>query len=203
MDGIVDKKGLRKGILKIRNAMPPEEITAKSIKITSLLTELHAIHRAATIMVFLNFGSEVQTDGLIRWGWEMGKRIVAPLCYPETREMTPCIITDFSDLETGNYGIREPKAACVRVVPHEEIDVVLIPAVAFDRRGQRVGYGGGYYDRFLPKVPRAARIGVVFSCQLIPEFTAGPYDIPAQRIVTEQGVIVPEQGVIVPAPPVS
>jgi 5-formyltetrahydrofolate cyclo-ligase len=119
----------------------------------------------------------------------MGKRIIAPLCFPETRAMDPCIITDFSDLEIGNYGIREPKAACALVVPHEEIDVVLIPAVAFDRRRQRIGYGGGYYDRFLPKVPRAARIGVVFSCQIIDEVSVGPYDIPAQRIVTEEGVI--------------
>jgi len=190
MVGITDKKELRKGVLKIRNALPPEERAVKSVLITERLTELHDIREAATIMVFLNFGSEVQTDGLISWGWEMGKRIVAPLCCPETREMMPLIINDFADLETGHYGIREPKALCTIVVPHEEIDVVLIPAVAFDRQGRRVGYGGGYYDRFLPLVPRAARIGVVFSCQIVPEVNADLHDISAQIIVTEKGVIV-------------
>jgi 5-formyltetrahydrofolate cyclo-ligase len=189
MGKAVDKKELRREILKMRNAMPPEERAAKSAIITNRLTELDDIRRASTIMVFVNFGSEVETDGLISRGWELGKRIIAPLCFPETREMDPCIIKDFSDLEIGNYGIREPKADCAPVVPHEEIDVVLIPAVAFDRQRQRIGYGGGYYDRFLPKAPRATRIGVVFSCQIIAEVSVGPYDIPAQMIVTEEGVI--------------
>jgi len=190
MEDIADKKELRKKILKIRNAMPIEERTAQSTIITGRLVELDDIRKAATIMVFLNFGSEVRTDGLISWGWERGKRIVAPLCFPETREMAPCVIHDFSDLETGHYGIREPKAAGALVVPHEEIDVVLIPAVAFDRQGRRVGYGGGYYDRFLPLVPRAARIGMIFSCQLVPEVKADLHDIPAQRIVTEKEIII-------------
>ena len=191
MEDIADKKELRKRILKIRNAMPSEERAAKSATIISMLTELDDIRRAATIMVFLNFGSEVQTDGLISWGWEMGKRIVAPLCRPEDRTMAPCVINDFSDLETGHYGIREPIAAEVTVAPYEDIDVVLIPAVAFDRQGRRVGYGGGYYDRFLPLVSRAARIGVVFSCQIVPEVHADLHDISAQMIVTEAGIIVP------------
>jgi len=191
MEDIADKKELRKRTLKIRNAMPPGERAANSATIISMLAELDEIRRAATIMVFLNFGSEVQTDGLISWGWEMGKRIVAPLCRPEDRAMAPCVINDFSDLETGHYGIREPRAAEATVVPYGEIDVVLIPAVAFDRQGRRVGYGGGYYDRFLPLVPRAARIGVVFSCQIVPEVHADLYDISAQMIVTEAGIIVP------------
>jgi 5-formyltetrahydrofolate cyclo-ligase len=191
MESVFDKKLMRKEILKNRNGMPPGERAMKSARIIERLKELPDIHNASTMMVFLNFGSEVEMDGIISWGWEMGKRIIAPLCFPETREMDPCIINDFSDLETGNYGIREPKAASARLVPHGEIDVVLIPAVAFDRRGQRIGYGGGYYDRFLPKVPRAARIGVIFASQIIPEFSVGPYDTPAGLVVTEEGVMEP------------
>jgi 5-formyltetrahydrofolate cyclo-ligase len=104
--------------------------------------------------------------------------------------MTPCIINDFADLEIGHYGIREPRAERMAVVPLDEIDAILIPAVAFDRSGRRVGYGGGYYDRFLLKVPRAARIAAVFACQIVPEVQADPHDIPIQRIVTENGVIL-------------
>jgi 5-formyltetrahydrofolate cyclo-ligase len=191
LKGINDKKEIRKRILKIRNAMPPEEIAEKSSRIVERLTKLHDIHGASTIMVFLNFGSEVETDGFISWGWEMQKRIIVPLCRPTEREMMPCILADFSDLEKGSYGIREPKSESAVVVPLEEIDAVLIPAVAFDRHGRRVGYGGGYYDRFLPRVPRAARIGVVFACQIVPEVRSDEHDIPAQRIVTERGIIVP------------
>ena len=191
MDGIVDKREIRKRILKIRNQMSPEEIEAKSRQIIGRLIELDDIRRGSTLMVFLSFGSEVQTDGLISWGWEMGKRIIVPLSRPEDREMTPCIINDFADLEIGHYGIREPRAERMVVVPLDEIDAILIPAVAFDRSGRRVGYGGGYYDRFLLKVPRAARIAAVFACQIVPEVKADPHDIPIQRIVTENGVILP------------
>ncbi len=189
MESFFDKKEIRKTILKTRNEMPLEKRAEKSRIIVERLKELHDIHTAATIMVFLNFGSEVETDAFISWGWEMGKRIIAPLCRPSDREMFPYIINDFNDLESGNYGIREPRAEYADIVPHEEIDVVLIPAVAFDRRGRRVGYGGGYYDRFLSKIPRAARIGVVFSSQIVPDVKSDPHDIPAQRIVTERETI--------------
>lgn len=152
---------------------------------------IEEIRKASTLMVYLNFGSEVLTDDLIRWGWAEGKRIVVPLCHPESREMMPCRIDGFDELETGNYGIREPKADRLRVVPPEEIDAVLVPAVAFDRRGYRVGYGGGYYDRFLPKAPQAARIGAVFACQIVPEVPTDRYDVHVERIVTEEEIIIP------------
>ena len=186
MDG---KREIRKRILALRNAMPREEIAAASLEIVKKLTEMEQIRRASTLMVFLSFGSEVHTDDLIRWGWGEGKRIVVPLCCPETRELMPCRIDGFDELETGHYGIREPKASRLQPVPQREIDAVLIPAVAFDRRGCRVGYGGGYYDRFLPEVPRAAKIGAAFACQIVAEIPADPYDVTVDRIVTEKGVI--------------
>jgi 5-formyltetrahydrofolate cyclo-ligase len=170
--------------------MTPEEIAAKSSEIVRRLTELREIRESSTLMVYLSFGSEVVADGLIVWGWDAGKRIVVPFCDPESREMTPCLLGDFAELETGHYGIREPKAEQLRPVPREEIDAVLIPAVAFNRRGYRVGYGGGYYDRFLPDIPRAARIGAAFACQIVAEIPPDPHDVPADRIVTEDELIV-------------
>jgi len=186
----MDGKGeIRRRILKLRNAMTPEEIQAKSGKIVQRLKELREIRESSTLMVYLSFGSEVVTDELIVWGWDAGKRIVVPLCCPETRELMPCRINGFDELETGHYGIREPKASHLQPVPQREIDAVLIPAVAFDRRGCRVGYGGGYYDRFLPEVPRAAKIGAAFACQIVAEIPADPYDVTVDRIVTEKGII--------------
>jgi 5-formyltetrahydrofolate cyclo-ligase len=191
MDEMTEKREIRKRILALRNAMPQEEIAAKSSEIVRRLTQLGEIRGSSTLMVFLNFGSEVVTDGLIEWGWAAGKRIAVPLCRPEGRLLTPCRIDSFDDLETGHYGIREPKNDRLLIVPPEEIDAVLVPAVAFDRRGYRVGYGGGYYDRFLPKAPRAAWIGAVFACQIVPEVPTDLYDAQAQRIATEEGIIVP------------
>jgi len=190
MSDMDEKREIRKRILNLRNAMPLEAIAAKSGEIVQRLRELREIRESSTLMVFLNFGSEVVTDDLIVWGWAEGKRIVVPLCHPESREMTPCLIGGFADLETGHYGIREPKADRLRVVPPGEIEAVLVPAVAFDRRGYRVGYGGGYYDRFLPKAPQAARIGAVFACQIVPEVPIDRYDVQVERIATEEGIIV-------------
>ena len=187
------KKEIRKRVLDIRNAMFPAEIAAKSREIVRRATELREIREARTLMVFLNFGSEVATDDLVRWGWDTGKRIVVPLCGREERSLTPCLIEAFSDLEIGSYGIREPRADRLRVVQLEEIDAVLVPAVAFDRRGYRVGYGGGYYDRFLPKVPLAVWIGMVFAFQIVPEVPIGRFDAQTDRIVTEEETIVPEK----------
>jgi 5-formyltetrahydrofolate cyclo-ligase len=199
MNEVTHKREIRKRIMTLRNAMTPEAIAAKSGEIVWRLTELPEIRDSSTLMVFLNFGSEVVTDELIVWGWDTGKRIVVPLCRPEGRVITPCRIDSFADLETGHYGIREPKADRLRLVSREEIDAVLIPAVAFDRRGYRVGYGGGYYDRFLPQVPRAARIGAVFACQIVPEVPIDRYDVQVERITTEEGIIIPEDERRLPA----
>lgn len=189
MGEMTDKREIRQRILRLRNAMPLEAIAAKSGEIVRRLKELPEIRESSTLMVFLNFGSEVVTDGLIAWGWDAGKRIVVPLCRPASRVLTPCRIDSFADLETGHYGIREPKADRLRVVPPGEIDVVLVPAVAFDRRGYRVGYGGGYYDRFLPGCPQAAKIGVAFACQITEEVPVEPYDVTMDCIVTEKEIL--------------
>lgn len=173
--------------MSLRNGMTPEEIVAKSASIVRHLTGLRDLREASTLMVFLRFGSEVQIDDLLRWGWEAGKRIVVPLCRPDDRELTPCLIGSLAELEIGRYGIREPKREEIRPAPLEEIEAILVPAVAFDRRGHRIGYGGGYYDRFLPQVPKAVRIGAAFSCQIVARVPEEPHDLPVDRIVTEKG----------------
>jgi 5-formyltetrahydrofolate cyclo-ligase len=187
MDGTADKREIRKKILALRDGMTPAEIAAKSRLILRHLTGLRDLREATTLMVFLSFGSEVRTDGLLHWGWKAGKRIVVPLCRPEEHGLTPCLLGSFAELETGQYGIREPKREEIRPVPREEIDAILVPVVAFDRRGHRVGYGGGYYDRFLPQIPQAVRVGAAFSCQMVARVPEDPHDLPVDRIVTENG----------------
>lgn len=182
------KSDIRKRILGLRNALPREHIEVASLKIMKTLKGMDQILRASTLMVYLSFGSEVLTDNLIRWGWGEEKRIVVPFCRPESREMTACRIDGFDELEKGHYGIRAPKVGRLRPVSRGEIDVVIVPAVAFDRRGYRVGYGGGYYDRFLPAAPQAAKIGAAFVCQIVAEVPVEPYDVTMDYIVTEKEI---------------
>lgn len=186
------KSEIRKRLLGLRNSLSSEKITAGSGEIVTRLMRIEEIRKASMLMVYVSFGSEVMTDDLIRWGWGEGKRVVVPFCRPESREMTACRIDGFDELETGHYGIRAPKAGRRRPVSGGEIDVVIVPAVAFDRRGYRVGYGGGYYDRFLPECPNAVKIGAAFACQIIEEIPVGPYDVKMGCIVTEEEILIPE-----------
>lgn len=186
-----DKAEVRKRLLGLRNALSVEDIAAGSAEIVTRLARIEEIRRASTLMVYLGFGSEVMIDDLIPWGWGEGKRIVVPFCFPESRELAACRIDGFDELERGLYGIRAPKAGRLRVVSKGEIDVVLVPAVAFDRRGYRIGYGGGYYDRFLPGCTQAARIGAAFACQVMEEVPVERYDVTMDCIVTEEEVLVP------------
>jgi 5-formyltetrahydrofolate cyclo-ligase len=185
-----DKKDIRKWVLALRDALSPAEIDAKSRTIAERIAALAEVRHAGTLMAYLSFGSEVLTEGLIRWGWEAGKRILVPYCLPECRALAACRIDAFAEVEPGHYGIRAPRADRIKPVPPEEIDAVLVPAVAFDRRGYRIGYGGGYYDRFLPRVPGAATIGAAFALQIVPSVPADVHDVPVHAIVTETEVIV-------------
>jgi 5-formyltetrahydrofolate cyclo-ligase len=185
-----DKRTLRKRILAIRDALPPERIKELSDRICKLTLQLRAIRDSAVLMAFLSFGSEVSTDAIIQWAWRQGKGVYVPLCRPGERRLDPCRIETFDDVEPGHFGIREPQPHKQTLRAIGDIDTIIVPAVAFDRRGYRVGYGGGYYDRFLPELdPRATRVGLAFSCQLIDAVPAGAHDVPVDFIVTEEAVI--------------
>ncbi|MCG6533375.1 MAG: 5-formyltetrahydrofolate cyclo-ligase [Syntrophales bacterium LBB04] len=183
-----EKRKIRKAVLTVRNALAKEDIEKMSASICARVARLKQVEESASLMIFLSFGSEVDTDPIIEWAWQRNKRVLAPLCKPETREMTVYAIKTFADVAPGYFGIREPRGDILMPVAKEEIDLVAVPAVAFDRRGYRVGYGGGYYDRFLADwdVPT---IGLAFSCQIIPEVPIDRYDQPVQGILTEKEYI--------------
>jgi 5-formyltetrahydrofolate cyclo-ligase len=183
-----NKKKIRKEILSLRNALPRTELEAMSLNICRRFTLLPVVRDCSAVMIFLSFGSEVNTDYIIEWLWKQKKRVLVPLCKPETREMDVIPITAFADVEPGYFGIREPKRSLRPPVAKKVIDLVLVPAVAFDRHGYRVGYGGGYYDRFLVGMD-VPRIGLAFSCQIITEAPADKYDLAVQVIVTEKEYI--------------
>jgi 5-formyltetrahydrofolate cyclo-ligase len=183
-----NKKKIRKDILSVRNALPSAEREAISRDICRRFTRLTVVQGCASVMIFLSFGSEINTDYIIEWLWKQKKEVLVPLCKPETREMDIFPIASFADLEPGYFGIREPKRGLRPPVTKEVIDLVVVPAVAFDRRGYRVGYGGGYYDRFLIGMD-VPTIGLAFNCQIITAAPVDEYDQAVQGIVTEKEYI--------------
>lgn len=142
-------------------------------------------------MVFAYFSvrSEVQTFDIIRQALRAGKRVALPVSISRGRRLIFREVTDFkADLKPGLLGIPEPKPSRPRVAPREA-DLIIVPGVAFDRRGYRLGTGGGFYDRFLRRVTRPARVGLAFEAQLVDKVPHAEHDERVDYIVTERRVI--------------
>jgi 5-formyltetrahydrofolate cyclo-ligase len=140
-------------------------------------------------MCFASFGSEVDTAPLIRWCLDQGKRVALPRVMGK-RHMEAFWVTDpVADVECGAYGICEPRYGLPSVEP-QTIDVVFVPGSAFDRSGSRMGYGGGFYDSYLPKLrPGTPRIAVAFDLQVVDDVPREGHDLRIDAVVTERGVL--------------
>ena len=191
-----EKSSVREKMLRVRNNLAPHHIQSMSQDIFNAFIKLDKVQRSSTIMAYLSFGSEVNADYIIEWAWNKNKRVVVPVCIPKTKRMIPSIIHSFRQVEQGYFGIRQPKKEFLRPVDKQAVDLIVVPAVAFDRLGYRIGYGGGYYDRILAHMKKeAVKIGLAFHCQLVSRLPVDKHDIPVDLIVTEKGVIDARAGV--------
>ena len=154
------KRAVRRATIARRDLLNEEERSTKSERIVERVLALPEVGAARTVMAFWSFGSEVQTSALIERLHEAGKRVALPrvaegdIVAVATRQAIRSSATSF--------GAMEPVG--VDLVPAEDVDVVIVPGVAFDRRGGRVGYGGGFYDRLFARAPGAGRRGRVRRC---------------------------------------
>lgn len=141
-------------------------------------------------MAYLPFRNETDPTLLFPLLWEQGKRVVIPVCDPTRVALIPSLLYHpEEDLQPGTWGILEPKPGCLRPVPPEEIDFVIIPGVAFDSAGNRLGYGGGYYDRFLPLLrPDTRKIATAFQLQVVEALVPDRFDRPVDLVVTEEKI---------------
>ena len=187
----VSKSELRREVLKARSRLSPLEVAQKSELITWRVLSLGEFRRARTIMAYMDFRNEVKTGELIRASMAMGKRVAVPLTDLQHKRLIPSLLQDFpGDLAPGAWGILEPRPGSLRPLEPEELDLVIVPGVAFDEKGNRLGYGGGFYDRFLPQTrPGAVWLALAFELQICPEISPGPHDCPVHLIVTEERVI--------------
>ncbi|SCG83897.1 5-formyltetrahydrofolate cyclo-ligase [Proteiniborus sp. DW1] len=187
----MDKRALRSEILSKRKALSKEEVNKKSSAISNLLFSTEQYKKSKYIMCYIDFRNEVRTEEIIRMALNEDKNIIIPISIVETKQLVLSQLLDYDkELESGTYGILEPKKEFIREVNPELIDLVLMPGVAFDRRGYRIGYGGGYYDRFLTRiVDSVPKIALAFDLQLVPHVRKGRYDIPVDYIITEKEII--------------
>lgn len=131
---------------------------------------------------------EVDTKKLIERIWREGKQAAVPKCIPKTRGMDFYVITDFSQLEVVYMNLQEPKTSLTRYTAPNEIDLMIVPGVVYCRSGYRIGFGGGYYDRYLAGYAGHTR-SLAFNVQLVEAIEAESYDIPVEGIYTENGFI--------------
>lgn len=181
------KKELREKIFRLRDAMPKEEIVAKSQKIAEALETYVLAESVHTVMVYIPLGNETDVIPTVKKLLAAGKQVASPICIGKGI-MIASVIEDLEkDLEVGVFGVMAPKEQ--RPVAPEMIDAVIVPGVGFDRKGNRLGYGGGFYDRFLPKLRSdAKKIAVCYDFQLFDALTPEPWDTPVDIVITDSGI---------------
>lgn len=168
--------------------MPEAQRAEKSEKIIATLFALPEFHAARTILFYASIGSEVKTHHAIQRALSIGKRICLPRVNRERLELELYEVRDLGELRPGVFGIPEPiPERSVRVQPGE-LELVVVPGIAFTERGHRLGYGMGYYDALLRQVS-CPTIALAYELQLIPAIPLGPHDVNVHKIVTEERVI--------------
>lgn len=180
------KKEIRKNMIKLRDSFDCDELNKLSRQIVKNVINWTKYKVSNTIMLYSSIKSEVRINDLIKKGIEDKKIVMLPKTIKDDKELFPCIIEDINELEVGNYGILEPKGN--KVLDKDSIDIILVPGVAYDYNGFRIGYGAGYYDRFL-KDYKGIKAGVCYSFQVIDDVFHDSYDINMDYLITEKGII--------------
>ena len=179
-----DKTALRKRFLQARRSLSPEKRAEKSLRAAENLLRLPEYAKAVTVMVYAAMPGELDLSPLIRHPASAGKRFLWPVCTADggMKAMIP------GAWRRGAFDIPEPDPDLSQEIPPEEIDLVICPGVAFDDAKTRLGMGGGYYDRFLPKCRHAAIVLAAYEAQHAPHLPREETDIPMHRIVTEKQI---------------
>lgn len=185
------KKEFRKNVIRLRGEKDKDFIKHNSDIITEKLLNFECIKNAKTIMLYLNFNNEVITDNLVIKLMNLGKTVVSPITLREERKLIPTQITDLENgMQHGVYNIREPKPEYSPAIDVKDLDVIIVPAVAYDKNCYRLGYGGGFYDRFLENIrDDATTIGVAFDLQVFDEIPKEAHDAQLDYIVTESKIL--------------
>ena len=184
------KPSLRKRILGRRDAMDSRTRTALSRAIVWDIVETSVYRRSNMIMAYASFGSELQTDEFLRHVLDQGKILLLPKVNRQRELLEVYWVQDpVQDLQVGTWGIREPRPDRCARVELAEIDFVLVPGLAFDRRGGRLGYGRGFYDNLLAESlsPCAWLVAGAFECKMVEKVPVDEHDMPMDVVVTENG----------------
>lgn len=190
----IEKKGrikedLRQDSLLKRKKQTQEEIGHRSRLIKNKLFKLKMYKEAETIMFYVAKSGEVETERMIKESLKNKKKVVIPKVKGD--DLIPSELLDWDkDLETGSFGIKEPKEETLRPISVDKIDIVIVPGICFDLEKNRVGYGKGYFDRFLSKLSKKTKtIGIAFDSQIVKDIPRFSHEQALDMIITEKRMI--------------
>ena len=185
----MDKNLIRQKVLRQRRKLSPlKKSQAESLMLESLLN-WKVFKKAGVIHTYISMPDEPNTRSIIEHCWSSGKKVAVPLVLPYTFDLVHTEIKSFDSLISGMYGIQEPSPERRIKMNPKIFDLVIVPGVAFDRQGGRLGHGKGYYDRFLEHT-RAFRLGLTFNFQLLETVPTELHDVTMNAILSESGIVV-------------
>lgn len=184
----LNKKELRTTVRSSLLSLSPEIHKIKSDMIHNKLINMEEIKNATIIGITIANFPEVGTERLIATLRKQGKKIAIPRCNPKTKEMSFYIYESDEQLETVYMDLKEPIPSVTTIVQSSEIDVMITPGIVFDPTGFRIGYGGGYYDRYLTNFEKPT-ISMAFEVQIVEKVPADAYDLPICKLITEERII--------------
>ncbi|MBW2108243.1 MAG: 5-formyltetrahydrofolate cyclo-ligase [Deltaproteobacteria bacterium] len=192
MQELKEKKSeIRKTTLAQRDALTGKQRAEKTRRIMERLFEFANFLEAKNVLFYMDVDSEVGTEAMIRKAMEYEKGIVLPWVDKKEKQIVPLKIEDIGkDVRPGYRGIPEPIPQRCKIMPFELIDLAIMPGIAFDERGGRIGHGTGYYDRLIPKLDVTTRkVALAFECQIVPQIPMEPHDRYIDIIITEDRTI--------------
>ena len=192
MEDLKTKKAeIRKSTLARRDGLSKKERTEKSKAILNRLSEFANFLEARIVLFYKSHKSEVDTGPMIKKAFQLEKIVALPLIDQEKGEIVPLKIYDLKkDTQPGYRGIPEPIPQRCKEIPVEHINLAIIPGIAFDERGGRIGYGTGFYDRFIPQLDITTRkVALSFECQIVQQIPMEPHDRYTDIIITEKRII--------------
>ena len=178
------RESIRSEVRKKRQAVSRIHVAEMSLRICEKIVALPEYHKAKRIMCYAALPEEVQTRGILWAIHRSGRELYLPVWHPDG-SMDAVHVTEDTAFEPDGTGIDRPVSG--DTLPPERLDLVLVPGVAFDRAGNRLGFGNGYFDRFLVKC-RCPAVGLAYELQLVDAIEAQPHDVPMQKIITERAV---------------
>jgi len=183
---MISKKEIRKFVIEKRGKLSKRDKNSFDEKIYTKVKNLRAYKEAEVIFTFISFGSEVDTLRLISDALKEGKVVAVPWIKKEKKLMEAKVIRNLEDMHPGIYGILEPSPEAESLDP-QSIDLIITPGVAFDNKGGRIGYGGGYYDKFLAEANSSVpKIALSYELQRVEDIPLEPFDIKVTALITEE-----------------